>query len=115
MRESAIQNAILMLGRGAVRLFRNQVGHYELKDGRHLSSGLCKGSADLIGWRSVTITPDMVGQRYAVFCAVEVKRPGEKPTPEQRAFLAAVQDAGGLAGVATSVEEAQQILGGSNG
>lgn len=111
MLEKQIQNSILMLSRAAVRLFRNQVGSYELKDGRRLSSGLCKGSADVIGWRTVRITPDMVGDEVALFVAIEVKQPGERPTPEQRRFLDAVHGAGGIAGVATSVQEAEKILG----
>ena len=110
MREKQIQNAILGLSRGLVRIFRNQVGSYELKDGRRLSSGLCKGSSDLIGWKSIRITPDMVGETVALFVAVEVKQPGERPTPEQRLFLEAVRNAGGIAGVATSVQEAEKLL-----
>jgi hypothetical protein len=72
--------------------------------------GLCKGSSDLIGWRSTTITPEMVGQQLAVFTAIEVKDRGT-PTPEQLHFIAQVQAAGGLAGVARSVDEAKAILG----
>ena len=72
--------------------------------------GLCKGSSDLIGWRSLTITPDMVGQTVAVFAAIEVKDRGA-PTPEQLHFIAQVQAAGGLAGVARTVAEAEAILG----
>ena len=72
--------------------------------------GLCKGSSDLIGWRSLTITPDMVGQTVAVFAAIEVKDRGT-PTPEQLHFIAQVQAAGGLAGVARTVAEAEAILG----
>lgn len=68
------------------------------------------GTSDLIGWRSVTITADMVGQQIAVFAAVEVKDQA-RATPEQEAFIAAVRAAGGLAGVAHSVEEARAILG----
>jgi len=72
--------------------------------------GLCKGSADLIGWKQVTITPDMVGQKVAVFASIEVKTPTGRLTPEQQIWLDAVQAAGGVAGIARSVEDAQRIL-----
>ena len=58
----------------------------------------------------VYVTEDMVGQRLAVFAAVEVKDRG-RPTEQQAAFINLVQQAGGLAGVARSVPEALSILG----
>jgi len=57
------------------------------------------------------ITPDMVGQRVAVFCSVEVKSARGRVRPDQAAWLAAVQSAGGIAGIARSPEEAAAILG----
>jgi hypothetical protein len=72
--------------------------------------GLCKGSADLIGWRTVTITPDMVGQQMAIFASIEVKTPTGKLRPEQKQWLTVVQASGGIAGVARSVEDAVAIL-----
>ena len=72
--------------------------------------GLCKGSADLIGWRTITITPDMVGQQVAVFTSIEVKTPTGRVRPEQQQWLKAVQAAGGVAGIARSVEDAQAII-----
>ena len=91
-------------------MFRNNTGALKDPQGRLVRYGLCKGSSDLIGYRTVTITPDMVGQQLAVFTAIEVKDRGT-PTPEQLHFIAQVQAAGGLAGVARSVADAQSILG----
>jgi hypothetical protein len=109
--ELAVQNAIrLAAGRGSNRLFRNNTGALKDQAGRLVRYGLCKGSSDLIGWRSLTITPDMVGQQVAVFAAIEVKDRGT-PTAEQLHFIAQVQAAGGLAGVARTVAEAEAILG----
>jgi hypothetical protein len=71
--------------------------------------GLQPGSSDLIGWRTVTITPEMVGQQVAVFTSIEVKTATGRLTPEQRQWLAAVETAGGIAGVARSVEDALRI------
>ena len=115
--ETPVSNEIqLAFGRGPVRLLRNNVGALKDITGRLVRCGLGQsgatrvvGTSDLIGWRSVTITPDMVGQQVAVFAAIEVKDQAT-PTPEQEAFIDAVTRAGGLAGVAHSVEEARAIL-----
>ena len=111
-REQQIQQQIRLLSRGPVRLFRNNVGRLpDPRTGRLVTFGLAPGSADLIGWRSLVITPDMVGQRVAVFCSIEVKAPRGRVRPDQAAWLAAVQSAGGIAGVARSPEDAAAILG----
>lgn len=108
--ELAVQNAIrLDLGRGPVRLWRNNTGALKDPSGRLVRYGLCQGSSDLIGLRAITITPDMVGQTVAVFAAIEVKDRG-RPTPEQLAFIDAVTNLGGLAGVARSTDDARAIL-----
>jgi hypothetical protein len=109
--EQQIQQHIrLTCSTGSTRLFRNNTGTLRDQHGRPVSFGLCKGSADLIGWRTVTITPDMVGQRIAVFTSIEVKTPTGRVKPEQQQWLDAVQAAGGIAGVARSVEDAQALL-----
>lgn len=110
--ETDLQQRIrLALGTLAeLRIFRNQVGSLpDPKTGRPVQFGLARGSADLIGWRTVTVTPDMVGQRLAVFTSIEVKTPRGRLTPEQHNWLLAVQAAGGIAGVARSVADALQI------
>lgn len=110
--EARVQNSIrLALGHGPVRLFRNNTGALKDQHGRLVTFGLCKGSSDLIGWRTVTVTPDMVGQKLAVFVAIEVKDKG-RPTQEQLSFVKAVRDAGGLGGVARGIPEAQAIIDG---
>jgi hypothetical protein len=134
--EQHIQQTILIrLARGAVRLFRNNVGvgwagpstkvtagnvaavraglrpgDVVVRNGRPLRAGLAVGSSDLIGLRSVTVTPEMVGQKLAVFAAVEVKAPRRPLTAEQEAFIAMVVEMGGFAGLARSVEEAEGVL-----
>jgi hypothetical protein len=108
--ELAVQNTIrLAVGRGRTRLFRNNSGALKDANGRLVRYGLCTGSSDLIGWHTVTITPDMVGQQVAVFTAIEVKDKG-RPTAEQLQFIDVVRAAGGRAGVARSVAEAEAIL-----
>ena len=108
--EQQIQQHIrLACSTGDTRLFRNNTGTLRDQHGRPVSFGLCKGSADLIGWRTVTITPDMVGQQVAVFTSIEVKTATGRVKPEQQQWLDAVQAAGGIAGVARSVEDAQAL------
>ncbi len=110
MTEQQIQQRIrLALSRGPVRLYRNNTGTLRDQHGRPVQFGLCKGSADLIGWRTRTITPDMVGQQVAVFTSIEVKSATGRLRPEQRQWLEAVQAAGGIAGVARSVEDAARL------
>lgn len=109
--EQTIQQQIrLACSRGPVRLWRNNTGTLRDQHGRPVTFGLCPGSADLIGFHTITITPAMVGQSVAVFVAVEVKSERGRPTPEQTAFLEHVTAAGGLAGIARSVEDAEMIL-----
>lgn len=45
------------------------------------------------------------------YVAIEVKRPGEKPTPLQEAFLAKVVCTGGRAFVATSLDDVKVRMG----
>ncbi len=111
MSEQRIQQQIrIACGTGDTRLFRNNTGTLRDQYGRPVRFGLCKGSADLIGWRTVTVTPDMVGTQVAVFLSIEVKTPTGRLRPEQRQWLEAVQAAGGIAGVARSVEDALRIV-----
>jgi hypothetical protein len=79
------------------RLFRNNVGLATTANGHTIRYGLCKGSSDLIGWTSITITPDMVGKKIAIFTAVELKTKHVKLSPEQANFIAQVNAAGGIA------------------
>jgi hypothetical protein len=109
--EQSIQQHIrLACSTGAIRLFRNNTGTLKDQRGRPVQFGLCKGSADLIGWTTRTVTQDMVGTQVAVFTSIEVKTPTGRLRPEQQAWLDAVQAAGGVAGVARSVADAQQLL-----
>ena len=65
---------MLGLSTPGVRLFRNNCGALKDADGRLIRYGVANpGGSDLIGWRSLTVTPDMVGRKLAVFLAIEVK------------------------------------------
>ena len=125
MKESEIQSrALLALSHGDTRLFRNVTAMgwggrvtarrgstVTIQDSRPIHAGLCRGSSDTIGWLSIEITPDMVGTKIAVFTAIEFKAARRRPTDDQVHFGEAVQAAGGLFGVAWTVEDAAKILG----
>lgn len=80
-------------------------GSVLVRNPRPIHAGLCKGSSDIIGLRSVVITQAMVGAMIAQFTALEVKQPGRYPTPEQQRFLDFVRSKGGIAMVARSVAD----------
>lgn len=98
-----------------VTLWRNNVGALTDASGRVVRFGLANDSAqlnavlkssDLIGWRSVVITPDMVGRTIAQVVARECKAPGwtYRGTPRetaQKAWLDLIAAAGGDACFAT--------------
>jgi hypothetical protein len=125
MTESQIQAEILRTigSRTDARLFRNNCGvgwsgqvvsnaggRITLANARPIRYGLTPGSADLIGWQAVTVTPEMVGRKLAVFSSIEVKAAHGRLTPEQDNWRRVVSAAGGAAGVARSVAEAAGIL-----
>ena len=113
--EQAIQQHIrVACSKGDTRLFRNNCGVLRDHRGVPVRYGLQPGSSDLIGWRTITITPEMVGQRVAIFTSIEVKTTSGRTTPAQQAWLGTVRGAGGIAGVARSVSDAVRIMDGSS-
>jgi len=81
------------------------------KTGRYVKFGVgSPGGSDLIGYRRVRVTPEMVGREIAQFAAVEVKTPRGRVRPEQQQFIDHIVSAGGIAGIARSVDEAKDIL-----
>lgn len=126
MRESPIQQRILLAcSRGITRLFRintgvawagsgkpeqvrrpTQVtvypGDVVIRRAQPIRMGFTTGGSDLVGWTTV--------DGVAVFTAIECKGDRGKPTDEQLNFIARVREAGGIAGVAYSAEEAEQII-----
>lgn len=138
MNESTIQRAVWLGvgGNGITTLFRLNTGQgwvsgagpaQRLTDGsvlipaaRPIALGFgmpngkpVVGACDLPGWTEVTITPEMVGHKVAVFTSIETKRSkGGRVSPEQANWMQRVQAAGGIAGVANSVDAAKDIVTG---
>jgi hypothetical protein len=110
--EALIQQQVrLALSQEGAVTFRNNVGAYMDDNARLVRYGVCNpGGSDLIGWKPVTITQDMVGKKLAVFLAVEIKGPKGRVTEDQANFMRAVLNAGGIAGVARSPEDAVMLI-----
>lgn len=73
------------------------------------------GMSDIIGWKTVVAGCDYNGcveERFPRFLAIEAKREGQRPSPTQSAFLDQVRRAGGLAVVATKVQDVIDALEG---
>ena len=98
MTESELQHRIreALNSTGRCRVVRNNVG---VDTDRGVRYGLGVGSPDLVGILRVG----------RAFC-VEVKRPGKTRSSKQRAWWRAYLAWGGLGGVATSVDEAIDLL-----
>ena len=112
-KETTLQQEIrLALGQlPDLRMFRNQVGQLpDLRTGRPVQFGLAKGSSDLIGFKTVEITEEHIGQKLAQFVSIEVKTQKGKPTEIQKNWLQCIKSAGGISGIARSIEDAKKIL-----
>lgn len=121
--ESQLYGEIMRaLSRDATRLFRQQSGllwtgqvishthdRLVLANPRAVRVGT-PGISDLGGLTSVTVTPDMIGQRVAIDVQIEVKYGRGRPTTEQAAYITAMQGLGCRAGIARSVDDAERII-----
>ncbi len=92
------------------RPMRLQEGDVLLRNPKRFNSGLYKGSSDLVGWRPLTITEDMVGQQVAQFVSIEAKEGSGRLSDAQRRWLETVERQGGFAVVARSVEDVRRAL-----
>lgn len=72
--------------------------------------GSYEGRRRFIKFNSAPGCSDLIGVWRGRFAAIEVKRPGNQPTPRQLAFLERVRRSGGLALVATSLADLEAQL-----
>jgi hypothetical protein len=96
MSEKNILNKIqLLASQLGHRLLRNNVGFANI-EGRVIKYGLGVGIHDLIGWATITITPDMVGKKVAVFLSHETKFKKTPASPQQKKWDEIVTKSGGI-------------------
>lgn len=110
--EHLVQNEILTAFAAGQRLarvaivWRINVGTYLTQDGRRLVHTAPNGHADLGGIILVGIPGHTPGRAF--YC--ECKRKGGRLRPEQEAWIRMVNRSGGLAIVATSVDDVEYAL-----
>lgn len=117
--EARVQSQVrLAAPRHNMRLFRNNVGSLRDERGVPVRFGLANDSpslnarlktADLIGWRRLTIAPEMVGYAVAQFVSLECKAAdwkyrGDDHEQAQQRWAALVAADGGHARFVTSPE-----------
>jgi hypothetical protein len=117
-----MRRVMYALSQAKATIFRNNVGVAVIRDtpkaclgcpvylrsnktARRVKYGLCPGSSDIIGWTPVTVTPDMVGSKVAVFTAVEVKTARGRTAFNQVNFLERLRKAGGIARIVRDEKE----------
>lgn len=111
MKERNIQNLIrLKHSKDNCRLFNNDNGFATLKDSSNIRYGLSPSSPDLIGWRTIKITPEMVNKEIAIFVGAEVKIPHKNATPDQQRFLDMLTSMGAIAGVVRSEKDVEILF-----
>lgn len=87
---------------------------YTIK-GRKAAIGFGRGTSDLIGIRTIEITPDMVGKKIGQFVALEVKKEnwhytGNAHEREQHNFINVINNLGGLAGFVNSEDSLNELI-----
>ena len=101
MREGDLMRSVMVaLSEDGHFVARANVGLFFTRDGRPVSTGLPAGFSDLFGFRA--------SDARAFF--LEIKTRTGRVSPQQIAFLAAMQRRGALAGVVRSVDEARAFL-----
>ena len=98
------KRALLKFSPLGYRLFRNQrykgqiVVNGKVTDAR-CDAGLVDGSGDLIGYRIIIITAEMIGRKIAQFVSFEAKTESGTVRPEQKTFMECINRDGGEARV----------------
>jgi len=72
--------------KGNLRIIKNAIPFYGMPD----------GWPDLCGWTTKEITSDMVGQKIAVFTAIEVKTGKQTLKKDQKMFKNLIEKMGGI-------------------
>lgn len=78
---------------------RNDKGQIIIINPKIIKYGLFPGSSDRIGWTTIKITKEMVGQDIAIFTSIEIKTEGDRLSKEQKRWNKIVRKAGGISEV----------------
>ncbi|MEO5368507.1 MAG: VRR-NUC domain-containing protein [Magnetococcus sp. DMHC-1] len=118
-----LQNGILRLGQGSLRLFANPCGtgwqgkiisrtpeYITLQHPRLITFGLCPGSSDVVGFKSVEVSEEMTGTKIAVFTAIEIKTDNDTIKEHQSNFLKIIGNMGGVALIGRDVETVKEHI-----
>lgn len=112
MKEGNIVRAGLLRLKGRAVGWINVRGMFMTMDGKRcVRAGLqADGSADIIGFKPIMITQEMVGTVIAQFRSCEVKTKTGTVKPEQQHWADFINQAGGKAGIARTPEEIEKIM-----
>lgn len=81
-----------------------------IEDPRPLRTGTPPGYSDVTGWTPVEVTSDMVGQKFCVFTAIEIKSESGKLSGAQRNFIEQVNNSGGIGFISRDADDAKICL-----
>ena len=98
--EHRIQNEIRTAVSPFCTIFRINVGKGRTPDGRYFETGVPKGFSDLFGVRKA--------DGRAVF--IEVKTKTGRVSQQQELFISAMKNAGAIAGICRSADEAVNLI-----
>lgn len=122
-------DAAIVVSKEGGKSFRNNVGgawsgkkvseytkggkrYAVIENPRWITFGLIKGSADRIGWKTVTITADMVGRKIAQFLSLEMKTETGRARKDQITWHENVWRDGGLTGFVRCDDDVRRIMDG---
>jgi len=128
MNEAELQAMVQIEGaKFLVNLERNNNVAFMSQDGRMIRAGLGNiskkhsdtfKSSDLIGIKTMVVTPDMVGKTIGIFIAVECKDPTwnvnkklDARESAQKKYIDYVVSRGGIAGFVNSIDSFLKLIG----
>jgi len=71
-----------------------------IENPRFFEFGLYPGAGDLIGWKEVIITPEMIGKKMAIFTSEEIKSVNDVISKDQQKWHDIVRMSGGISKIA---------------
>lgn len=81
-----------------------------IRDAKPIRAGMCVGVTDLVGWTTITVEPEHIGKKLAVFTAIECRE--DLPmAPDRKKFIESVKLAGGFAKIVENVKDLITTVG----